>query len=139
MKKAIKLSKKKLIITASVAVASTIGLLLTWWFYWPIHITENRVKASLNDPDSAKFKGIEFSRETRTGCGFVNAKNKMGGYVGSTMFIAKEDGSILFAPPDEDPTSSAQHRLDAVAKTIAFLEQAVKECPKSSEANTGKQ
>lgn len=52
---------------------------------------EDGARSSLKDPDSAKFKDIiAFKTKTSSiaACGFVNAKNSYGGYVGYTPFRA---------------------------------------------------
>jgi hypothetical protein len=60
-------------------------------------IIEKAVKHELSDPESARFKWFNLSQEQQvamkekdaaaTYCGLVNAKNKMGGYVGDTPFL----------------------------------------------------
>ncbi len=46
---------------------------------------EVAVRAGLKDPESARFKWIKVS-DSRFYCGFVNAKNALGGYVGFEPF-----------------------------------------------------
>ncbi|MBN8649331.1 MAG: hypothetical protein J0L55_15360 [Caulobacterales bacterium] len=43
------------------------------------------VKEKLNDPESAQFENVVISGDAV--CGWVNSKNKFGGYVGATMFL----------------------------------------------------
>lgn len=43
------------------------------------------VKELLNDPASAEFSAIE--KNGKNACGLVNAKNRLGGYVGRTPFL----------------------------------------------------
>ena len=45
------------------------------------------VRASLSDPDSAKFGRITFNSRKDLACVTVNAKNKFGGYVGDEVFF----------------------------------------------------
>ena len=60
------------------------------------------VRASLKDPDSARFGDISLRKVTVPGktqqldvaCGTVNAKNSFGGYVGDRRFIAYPKASI---------------------------------------------
>ncbi|KXJ63090.1 hypothetical protein AXY46_03485 [Achromobacter xylosoxidans] len=58
-----------------------------------------KVKSSLKDPDSAKFYGIYAAQKPgqpqASICGFVNAKNGYGGYVGKTMFLATPDVAVV--------------------------------------------
>ncbi|WP_155295656.1 hypothetical protein [Burkholderia thailandensis] len=44
------------------------------------------VTHELIDPDSAKFREIKVSADGNTACGYVNAKNKFGGYTGFKIF-----------------------------------------------------
>ncbi|AVR21430.1 hypothetical protein L0Z13_15215 [Burkholderia multivorans] len=48
----------------------------------------------LTDPDSAKFREIRISADGNTACGYVNAKNKFGGYTGFKIF----QGAIIRTP-----------------------------------------
>ena len=49
---------------------------------------ERAVLAKLNDPDSAKFgESFKSKRGDNVWCGEVNAKNRMGGYVGMTRYV----------------------------------------------------
>lgn len=53
-------------------------------------IVQREVRASLKDPNSAKFGTMAAGRETDgsiTVCGLVNAKNSYGGYAGMSGFI----------------------------------------------------
>jgi hypothetical protein len=110
------------------AIATVAGV-VGCWIYWPTYITQQRVKLVLNDPDSAKFRGIAFNSATRAGCGFVNAKNRMGGYVGETHFVATPDGKVRFEPDADTNGGTTQQRLDVVSKQIAYLEFAQANCP----------
>lgn len=61
-------------------------------------IIENGVRQSLKDPDSAKFGPMQASKRSDgavTVCGYVNAKNSFGGYVGMQPFIG-----LLSKEPD---------------------------------------
>lgn len=81
----------------------------------PTKLAEDDVRASLKDPDSAKFRGVvKFS--TGAVCGEVNAKNAMGGYVGFTPFVVSRHGQVEF-----DPGEST--RLDDGAKAKAEAKQ----------------
>lgn len=69
-----------------------------------IEAIQDGVRKSLNDPDSAKFGQIFESKSsntsTKTVCGFVNARNRFGGYVGMVPFygllLTMDDGSLKF-------------------------------------------
>lgn len=51
---------------------------------------EDAVKAFLNDPGSATFENVQPGKTDRHICGTVNAKNRMGAYVGKTPFVYTE-------------------------------------------------
>jgi hypothetical protein len=58
------------------------------------------VLAELNDPDSAVFRREEvvgpWALSKTVLCGEVNAKNRMGGFVGYRQFSATSDDAIVF-------------------------------------------
>ena len=65
-----------------------------------VKIIQDGVRASLKDPDSAKFSGAILAAKRLNGdidaCGTVNAKNSYGGYVGAGPFFAKfRDGKVV--------------------------------------------
>lgn len=60
------------------------------------------VRKLLHDPDSATFSGITAGKVSGDYCGFVNAKNRMGGYSGNTPFYYIDAvGLAGFAPAPE--------------------------------------
>lgn len=95
---------------------------------------EDVVRRTLVDPDSAKFEGTEFSSKTGGACGYVHSKNRMGGYVGLTMFVVTKDGDVSFEPNDNTDVEDAQERLKALEKKLAFLKKAQKHCNDSQES-----
>lgn len=100
---------KKLLIGAAVVVAVGAGGASWWLQASPAAVVKNRVLAALNDPSSAEFKVVEYNSRHKTGCGFVNARNRMGGMVGFTAFIAYPDGEVRFEPSFNDPGHSGWH------------------------------
>ena len=58
-------------------------------YFRNILICENLIRSNLIDPDSAKFSKIAYSSENNVLCGYYNARNKMGGYVGARPFMCK--------------------------------------------------
>ncbi|MBV7542211.1 hypothetical protein [Acidovorax sp. sic0104] len=85
----------------------------------------DKVKAmvadGLSDPDSAKFRRLfisefEEGKGTATAilslCGEVNAKNKMGGYVGYHRFVA--DGKVAFIDENLDENSVEQKAFNTL-------------------------
>lgn len=64
---------------------------------------KNAVKKLLNDPDSAQFSELQAGQQPGDVCGLFNAKNRMGGYVGSTpFFYQKATQTVAIAKPPED-------------------------------------
>jgi hypothetical protein len=57
---------------------------------------ENKAKKAVSsiliDPDSAKFENVFKGKVANSYCGFVNAKNRLGGYTGASAFIY--DGAV---------------------------------------------
>lgn len=58
------------------------------------------LETTLTDPASAQFRRVD--RHGANLCGFVNARNLMGGYVGFQRFIVRKDGPPLLEKPDYD-------------------------------------
>lgn len=62
---------------------------------------EPAVRRGLIDPDSARFRWYPQMRDDGIYCGFVNAKNRMGGYTGFTLFMSligkRADGTQVVA------------------------------------------
>lgn len=52
------------------------------------------VTRMLFDPESARFQDLKARTDTKVVCGYVNAKNKFGGYVGFRRFYFKEGGQV---------------------------------------------
>ena len=69
---------------------------------------ERAVKARLTDPYSAQFsmlRVVDATQGARVVCGWVNAKNSMGGYVGDRPFVYQEfDNGVIVL--------SAKHQLE---------------------------
>lgn len=66
---------------------------------------EEKVKALLKDPDSAKF-GEEFVRDPKLPivCGEVNARNSFGGYSGASEFVVFGAGALVREPGADNDT-----------------------------------
>ena len=60
---------------------------------------EDVVRASLYDPDSVKFGEVRYFYDGQAACITVNAKNRLGGYVGDTnmaLYEAKDGSWSIF-------------------------------------------
>src|SRR5712671_5400862 len=88
--------KKPIHIFALFFLGAALGLLLI--FVWPlifnpdstmIETAKAAVKGGLFDPYSAQFEDLRVARNQNGEfvCGFVNAKNKLGGYTGKAPFV----------------------------------------------------
>lgn len=65
----------------------------------------------LNDPDSARFTSEEISPSSGAVCGFVNAKNSMGGYAGAVRYIHNKDSTIIESPRESWKMDSRCYEL----------------------------
>jgi hypothetical protein len=83
---------------------------------------KKHVKEYLNDPDSAKFDSIHPGKEEKYSCGMVNAKNRMGGYVGFRPFVYEkvtdDFGMVTFV---NDPPTDSDFRM--LKGSISFKER----------------
>lgn len=86
-----------LVATAAVATAA-IG-----WLRYPIWRAQKMVADQMLDPGSATFREVRVVKGAV--CGFVNAKNRYGAYVGYTMFAVEDAGAILIQPTTSPDTS----------------------------------
>lgn len=116
------MKKKKIVIVVVVVLA----LVVLAYFAWDGYLSPSaralaRVKASLNDPGSAVFRNVTYSSKSKEACGAVNAKNRMGGYVGFTEFIVAKDGTVTFRPTADVTSGSPDDRIEALKQQIAFL------------------
>ena len=104
------------------------------YFIWHVYFSNTakvmtQVKNALSDPESAKFQNVEFFPQTGAGCGLVNVKNKMGGYVGSTRFIVLANGGVRLEPLDATDSGPIERQLAGVNKKIDFLKLHIANCP----------
>lgn len=96
------------------AILATAATILGWRQY-VIHSAKLAVTNKLVDPQSANFKDI-FVRSDKV-CGEVNAKNRMGGYVGFNQFIARKTPDGWWVLIDKEPAGDA-FLLCAMGRTI---------------------
>ncbi len=85
-------------ITAAAVVAAVFG-----WLRYPIWRAQKMVADQMLDPGSATFREVRVVKGAV--CGFVNAKNRYGAYVGYTMFAVEDTGAILIQPTTSPDTS----------------------------------
>ena len=84
--------------------------------------TKERVADEFSDPDSVKFRRLFISEFVNSKgeahlslCGEVNAKNKMGGYVGYRKFMANEKSALVEPGADEDGMASVRRQMIELA------------------------
>lgn len=104
---------RKYLLLALVAI-SVIGggVAYGWQAHWsPAAKSKALVKRKLNDPDSAQFRS--HFQAIRGGadswCGEVNARNRLGGMVGYTRYVATMDESLKNIPGIDQDALSAVH------------------------------
>jgi hypothetical protein len=68
-----------------------------------VNDAKRNVREHLVDPSSAQFESVRENPKTGAVCGFVNAKNRMGGYVGATPFVyeASSGATLVREQPTE--------------------------------------
>lgn len=122
-----KKTQKLTAIAGAVFICSAVGA--SYWFWWPTHQAETKVRKQLIDPDSAKFDEVVFNRTKGSVCGYVNSRNKFGGYTGKTMFAVSESGDVYFDPGDL-PTRVPGISLDELSASIKALDFLIEHCQK---------
>jgi hypothetical protein len=95
---------------------------------------QKAVKNILIDPNSAIFNKVEGGKDSDFVCGFVNSKNRMGGYAGESPFIynSKSEKIMLLSKFATDTTFRSyfyalrsKNRADAL-KAMEEIEMACK-------------
>ena len=71
------------------------------------------VKERLSDPGSAQFRNVQ--AKNGAVCGEVNAKNKMGGYVGFTRFMYLKGSAHVWR---SDPESADERLVNEAISTL---------------------
>lgn len=86
-----------------------------------IQNAKNIVKNSLLDGESAQFADLNFYEKSNFVCGTVNAKNKMGGYVGKKKFVANLKTSTSYIDPNREiPDSPKPPSYISIESTIDY-------------------
>lgn len=76
---------------------------------------KSAVTEQLKDPDSAQFSGLRESSDGKHICGYVNAKNSFGGYVGERPFFVIKSARFARLQP-ADPRKGTD--ADAIAEQV---------------------
>jgi hypothetical protein len=88
-----------------------------------IEAAHDLVKDGLSDPDSALFKDDrEYAQKDGkvVVCGRVNAKNRMGGYVGYRMYIVEDEKALVM---NEDNASDFAGKYMAICTSQTASQQ----------------
>ncbi|WP_269533648.1 hypothetical protein [Chitinimonas sp. BJYL2] len=83
---------KKYLISVAVVGGLIAASVAAYAYYTktPRYLQKQLIVNSLNDPDSAEFRGVfQSSANKNTWCGEVNARNRMGGMTGFTRYIVR--------------------------------------------------
>lgn len=82
------------------------------------------IKETLIDGESAQFSDLKYYKSTNFGCGFVNAKNKMGGYVGKKKFIVSLEQNASEIDPDREiPEPPSAPGYASIESTMRYATQ----------------
>jgi hypothetical protein len=89
----------------------------------PSHEAEDAVRQLLYDPESARFTEVQVAGAGNV-CGYVNAKNKMGGYVGKTPFyyVRSNGETAVLAPVEESDFRSLWWAIESRSDDEKFSE-----------------
>jgi hypothetical protein len=67
---------------------------------------ETAIKSILKDPESATFSSVTYNSSYDCVCGYVNAKNALGGYTGKTRFMVVNQNAVM----EEQAQSEQEHK-----------------------------
>lgn len=95
----------------------------------PINGVEQAVKSMLKDPDSAAFSLVKVYPDTGAACGMVNAKNSLGGYVGSWPFVFVPGKGATLPPDEAGSSASTAEQIQALTARIEFIQLIASNCP----------
>ena len=90
---------------------------------------KSAVRSMLIDPDSAKFEPLIVSKGTGSICGYFNARNRMGGYAGKTLFYVTKEMDVTLEPTEGMDSYDSDTAITALRTHMAFLQDIRKNCP----------
>ena len=101
-------------------------------------LVQTAVKGVLNDPDSAKFGSIDVHGHDAglVACGTVNAKNRMGGYVGEMPFMVWSD-KVYFDEGDYKVALCCSMLMNEQAAGASILSQEASRACATAEVGVG--
>jgi hypothetical protein len=114
-----------------VVVVCFLGALFAGHWYVterPKNLAMQDVKDNLVDPDSAKFSDVYVSAQKGGACGYVNAKNKMGGYAGDRQFLVAKSRAVYFEPFQPGEHSSHEDKMKYYEQQKTFIEMKILYC-----------
>lgn len=124
------MSRRFVVPVVVLALAAASYFVWKAWFSPAAKLTA-QVRSTLTDPDSARFESVRINPQSGVACGSVNAKNKLGGYVGSVRFMVSSDGAVIFEPRDPTGNESASDLIGLATKRLDFLVAHRKNCEPS--------
>lgn len=83
-------------------------------------------KKELIDGESAQFLELKYFKETNYVCGQINAKNRLGGYVGAKKFVVSlEQSAVEFDPDRKMPDAPSAPSYTSLQATIMYASQSM--------------
>lgn len=119
------------VVAGAAAVTCFAAAAAYWWMkVLPLNLVEQDVAGALIDPSSAQFRDVNLSASTGGACGWVNAKNRMGGYVGYTQFVRTKAGVVTFRPSGEPVVPDREDgTLRSNVELLNFIDHMRAQCP----------
>ena len=90
-----------------------------------IREAQEAVSSDLIDPMSATFTDVTATETGSAVCGYVNAKNRLGGYTGKKRFVWVRGGTAQVEP---EPSRSSQIRPEAAAAPGCIFDLTYRDC-----------
>lgn len=87
------------------------------------------IKLQLLDGDSVRFERLNYFSKSKHTCGLLNAKNKLGGYIGFKYFMLDADHILHLEPETAFEDDDIDERLHTAKLRLQFLETMQKHCP----------
>lgn len=121
---------RRLVVVSSVVASSIVASCAIAWIvvFKPIFDVETKVRSQLKDPESAMFSKVTFNTKTKAGCGYVNAKNSLGGYIGKSHFVLLEDGDLKLSPLGREGEGTFEQQLEYLKKNLEYTKFAGMYC-----------
>lgn len=101
-----------------------------------IALLQAKAAEALFDPSSAQFRNVKLNTEKSALCGDINAKNKLGGYVGFRPFVATESAAAIWNGGKCDNAGSYSAQIACLDEELVYLSAARRNgCKTQAELN----